>query len=142
MAFKDPKKARAYRRKYYQENKKRETLLRAKWYAENKEHKRARDKVVVDSLGMRALIILGGRCARCGYNANNNALHIDHVHGDGSRERKTVMTSKTLRRKIAQGEIVDLSPYQLLCANCNNIKRIENNEFARPKPAAIMAGEE
>jgi len=52
------------------------------------------------------------------------ALQIDHVNGDGHKERQT---RKSLNRKIALN-LIDTSRYQILCANCNWIKRVENNE--------------
>ena len=41
-----------------------------------------------------------------------------------------------LYRKIRDGK--ELDKYQLLCANCNTIKKIENGELA--KTARIFAG--
>lgn len=70
-----------------------------------------------------ALEKLGNVCVRCGY-SDVRAIHIDHVNGDGKHERNI---RKSLNRKIAL-ELVDISRYQLLCANCNWIKKVENNE--------------
>lgn len=70
-----------------------------------------------------ALERLGNVCVKCGY-SDVRALHIDHVYGDGKSERNI---RQTIYRKIAKG-LVDMSRYQLLCANCNWIKRLENNE--------------
>ena len=66
---------------------------------------------------------LGEKCNHCGF-SDIRALQIDHVNGDGRAERTI---RKSLNRKIALG-LVDINRYQLLCANCNWIKRIENNE--------------
>lgn len=66
---------------------------------------------------------LGNVCKKCGY-SDVRALHIDHVNGDGKKERNM---RKSLNRKIVLG-LVDISRYQLLCANCNWIKKVENNE--------------
>lgn len=66
---------------------------------------------------------LGRVCKKCGY-SDARALQIDHVHGDGIKERDK---RKTVYARIMRGE-VDVSRYQLLCANCNWIKRWENNE--------------
>ena len=72
---------------------------------------------------LEALDKLGNICLHCGYE-DIRALHIDHVNGDGKHERNI---RKSLNRKIAL-ELVDISRYQLLCANCNWIKKVENNE--------------
>lgn len=72
---------------------------------------------------LEALKKLGNKCVSCGY-SDIRALHIDHVNNDGYKERNI---RKSLNRKIAL-ELVDINRYQLLCANCNWIKRLENNE--------------
>jgi len=69
----------------------------------------------------RALVIekLGGKCIRCGF-SDKRALQIDHINGGGLREQKLIQTSG-IHRKILHGS----DGYQLLCANCNSIKRWE-----------------
>lgn len=68
---------------------------------------------------------LGGICVRCGF-SDRRALQIDHVNGDGAKERKIGMINSTsiYKKVLADKE----NKYQLLCANCNWIKRVENNE--------------
>jgi len=72
---------------------------------------------------VQALIKLGAECVRCGYD-DIRSLHIDHKNSDGKKERSI---RRTINRKIILG-LVDISRYQLLCANCNWIKRLEKNE--------------
>ena len=72
---------------------------------------------------VNAIIKLGAMCIKCGYD-DIRSLHIDHVNGDGKGERKK---RKSVNRSIVKG-LVDISRYQLLCANCNWIKRLEKNE--------------
>jgi hypothetical protein len=79
--------------------------------------------------GRRKLLIslLGGKCVRCGF-SDARALQIDHRNGGGSRESKSLRGAKIsfqLKRVLA-GD----NNYQLLCANCNWIKRFENGETA------------
>lgn len=71
-----------------------------------------------------ALEALGGKCKRCGF-ADERALQIDHVHGDGNQERRENRQGKYYRKVI---EAISTGKYQLLCANCNWIKRHENGE--------------
>lgn len=79
-------------------------------------------------LRIKALDILGNKCIRCGF-SDARALQIDHIHGGGWQERKTPgYNRRQVERKIVAGETHD---YQLLCANCNWIKRAENNETSR-----------
>lgn len=71
---------------------------------------------------------LGSKCVRCGF-TDKRALQIDHVNGGGQRERRALKNSKIRESRIileslSRGE----EKYQLLCANCNWIKRFENGE--------------
>lgn len=70
---------------------------------------------------------LGGSCARCGYSNPGPELQIDHVNGDGRAERTAPGGAGP--RSILRAALADTEGrYQLLCANCNQIKRIENRE--------------
>ena len=71
-----------------------------------------------------AFQLLGDKCAKCGF-SDVRALQIDHINGDGVTERKQ-LRSIGIRRKISMTGVT--TGYQLLCANCNWIKRAENNE--------------
>lgn len=76
-------------------------------------------------LRVRTVTHLGGRCRRCGYDGDSRAFAIDHVNGDGGKERK----SGRVQAAIWRAALVDEEGrYQLLCANCNVIKRFEQNE--------------
>ena len=73
-----------------------------------------------------AFKILGNKCCRCGFN-DVHALQIDHMNGGGYKERMTLY--KNSPRKFYKAVIADKeNKYQLLCANCNQIKRIEGRE--------------
>lgn len=70
--------------------------------------------------------LLGDKCCRCGF-SDLRALQIDHVNGGGHRARsglnyRTAMYD--LVRALRAGQ--PTPDYQLLCANCNWIKRYEN----------------
>lgn len=66
---------------------------------------------------------LGGCCTICGY-SDVRALQIDHINGGGRIDRNGKVTA--FYKKVLMD---NKGIYQLLCANCNAIKRIENNEF-------------
>lgn len=75
----------------------------------------------------------GNRCNRCGFD-DKRALQIDHVNGGGAREIKAIgnyRMRKNLIKRINAGD--NIKDYQLLCANCNWIKRHENDETVRNK---------
>ena len=66
------------------------------------------------------------RCNSCGFDRDVRALQIDHVQGGGSAEikggRGAGLAYYLRVLKDTTGR------YQLLCANCNKIKRYENKE--------------
>lgn len=71
--------------------------------------------------------LLGGKCTRCGF-SDFRVLQIDHVKGGGNKERKKIESTRTyypyVLEKIKNGSL----DYQVLCANCNWIKKFENKE--------------
>lgn len=70
---------------------------------------------------------LGAKCIRCGF-SDRRALQIDHIEGGGSRERKEKTFTKEFHKHVLQSFLKGENKYQLLCANCNWIKRVENDE--------------
>ena len=78
---------------------------------------------------------LGGKCIKCGFD-DKRALQIDHINGDGHIERKErkYKGKGSFHSSVLKSFINKENKYQLLCANCNWIKRFENNEHqGRPK---------
>lgn len=73
---------------------------------------------------LRAIDALGGRCVRCGFDVDARALQIDHISGDGAKDRVKKGTSYYyhILNNLGSGR------YQVLCANCNVIKRAEKQE--------------
>lgn len=74
-----------------------------------------------EKLRNQVLEILGNKCVKCGF-LDRRALQIDHIHGGGHKERKLV-SYRTIYRFIRNNPKLALEKYQLLCANCNAIKR-------------------
>lgn len=76
-------------------------------------------------LRFSVLELMGNKCVTCGFN-DWRALQIDHINGGGSKVRD----GQGLYRNLLQLETPELNnKYQLLCANCNFIKRYSNNEL-------------
>jgi len=73
--------------------------------------------------------LLGNKCVRCGFN-DTRILQIDHVNGGGTKEFRKFNNRwacdylKHVLEEVKKGT----GKYQLLCPNCNWIKRIENKE--------------
>lgn len=70
-------------------------------------------------------------CVRCGFD-DARALQIDHINGGGYRH---LITSGS-HPKYYKSMLVEPEKYQILCANCNWIKRYEDQEVKRSKYVA------
>ena len=80
----------------------------------------------------QSIALLGSACGKCGFR-DVRALQIDHVYGGGAseRQRDTAFYNKVIRSvKAMDGR------YQLLCANCNWIKRAEEGTIGGAVRAA------
>lgn len=120
------KKEREYNRTWYVKNKEERIEVAKSYY---KKHR----KEVIDRVGKygakwRAdlLFVMGGKCFRCGFN-DWRALQIDHINGGGHKERSRIGPSYW--NKVLKSFLDKEGVYQLLCANCNFIKRYENGEL-------------
>ena len=75
--------------------------------------------------------LLGDKCVRCGF-SDKRALQFDHINGGGLKDIK----NKTKRKKVSDSYYKYYlnhpeeakTKLQVLCANCNWIKKYENNE--------------
>lgn len=73
--------------------------------------------------------LLGSKCVMCGF-SDRRALQIDHINGGGSKERK-IKYGRSAFDYILKEILGGSKKYQILCANCNWIKRAINNENRR-----------
>ena len=71
------------------------------------------------------LLLLGNCCKTCGF-SDKRALAIDHIDGGGNQDRKVKGGNYyyAVLKELRDGS----NKYQLLCFNCNQIKKIENKE--------------
>lgn len=100
-------------RKYYLAHKADRKIQTSKWYSNKR---------------IEVVNLLGGRCIKCGF-SDIRALQIDHVNGGGVKERKAI--TKMYYVVVQKSILAKENKYQLLCANCNWIKRFENNEVRK-----------
>jgi len=70
---------------------------------------------------------LGNRCKRCGFD-DLRALQIDHILGTGAKDRKTRNRNHVVLYKLIATMENAEEVFQILCANCNWIKRCERGE--------------
>jgi|SRR3990167_40583 len=98
-----------------------------KYYEDHKEKRKIDSRSYYARQRGAIFGILGEKCALCGFN-DMRALQIDHVRGGGGREKRENTTHtqyyKNILNKLLNGSI----DYQILCANCNWIKRCINQE--------------
>jgi hypothetical protein len=77
---------------------------------------------------VRMIRKLGGKCCKCGF-SDYRGLQVDHVEGGGS-SRSVAVTSRSSFYNNFYDEVMsdDKGAFQLLCANCNMIKKYETGE--------------
>ena len=127
-AKKNRKKLNAYSNKYYHEKKLKE--YSKEWYHRNHDENRRKRRENNKKRRKEILAFLGDKCKRCGYDEDYRALQIDHVNGDGGKDRKKYgHSASALKRDVHSHP----EKYQLLCANCNWIKRDEQKEQYKEK---------
>ena len=133
MAYKDPQKAKEYGRLYWIRNREKWLEKNRNWKKNNPDKVKAeyeRNKVKYIAYARKstqrkrelALEKLGNKCIKCGF-SDKRALQIDHINGEGKFENSN-------RYKIYNNVINGSKKYQLLCANCNWIKKYEKGEWA------------
>jgi len=79
-----------------------------------------------------ALQAYGGKCCQCGF-SDPRALQFDHVRGGGCAELKKHGMKPSYYLMIMND---DTGKYQLLCANCNVIKKSQNRHEQPSNPNA------
>ena len=86
-----------------------------------------------ERLRQEVFSLLGGaKCSRCGF-SDIRALQIDHINGRGAyKERRRLGGPRFYRQIIKDYQNGKKGDYQILCANCNWIKRHERLEWRSP----------
>ena len=118
-------KLRKYNREKYREYTKEQKARWSKNYREkNKEKIKEQSKERNKGLRIKVIHGYGGKCVHCGF-SDWRALCIDHINGGGRLDRE----KKQLYTWLRDNNYPD--GYQILCANCNLIKAIENKEIGK-----------
>ena len=121
------------RQAYLKENKTVIKEQRRGYYIAKKAEISAQKRIYRESIKLRAFNILGG--ARCsnpdclvpGGCSDIRCLQVDHKNGGGYKEISKIST-RGIYWKIINDPENAKNEYQVLCANCNWIKRQENGE--------------
>ena len=77
---------------------------------------------------LAVLSLLGNKCVMCGID-DFRVLQIDHIQGGGYKDKKS--RTEAYWTTVINSVLKKENKYQLLCANCNWIKRFENNEVRK-----------
>lgn len=81
------------------------------------------------SIKLAAFAAYGGAyCVQCGFD-DHRALNLDHIAGGGTQDRRESLGSNTIYLRLKKDKYPE--GFQVLCANCNSIKKYTNNEFRR-----------
>lgn len=117
--------------KYHKEYRNRpEVKIRSKEWSARPENKQ-KAAVKRKETRSRAFKLLGGAfCKRCSF-SDERALQFDHINGDGAAHRREIGYAGSATCRAVLKDPDRLLKYQVLCANCNWIKRSENKEYSR-----------
>jgi hypothetical protein len=125
LEYEKTPKRKEYIKRYNETNKDRILARTKQWAIKNRSRRSASSREYNIRVRKAITGLLGDKCVMCGFN-DPRALQIDHVNGGGCKEIRNMTKSyyKSVLEKLLSGS----KDYQLLCANCNWIKRFENKE--------------
>jgi hypothetical protein len=103
---------------------------KARYFQENYDRMTETHKAYWIRLADKVYARLGNHCMRCGFD-DRRALQIDHINGGGVEEHKKMNHNRFLNHLLEISEEELFSNYQVLCANCNWIKKSENKEVRK-----------
>lgn len=109
----------------YKDREKHKACCRAAYYERGG---REKHQAYQQALKLAAFEAYGGpRCVKCGFE-DIRALNLDHINGGGTKDRRS-RPSQTIYLYLKREGYP--AGFQVLCANCNSIKKYENDEFRR-----------
>lgn len=121
-----------YAKKYREIHKESNREYRKQYWEQHKEIENKKGKEKRLEIKNKIIELLGGKCSNPSCLVPNGCLdkrclQIDHIHGKGIKHRQEI--GSRYQEMILEEIKNNSKDYQLLCANCNWIKRFENNEF-------------
>lgn len=99
-------------------------------YERNKNNKRTRNPKWRRKFIVVAHYSMGEMCCRRCRNPDIRVLCVDHINGNGAEHRKEIK-SYDLYGWLIKNDFPE--GFQILCFNCNQLKRLENQEFGGKK---------
>ena len=120
-------------RRWIENNRDKYNTYQRKWYSENFERRRCQNKKSRDARKQQLFTILNGsKCYICGFD-DSRALQIDHKNGDGKKDRIRFTNMGSVYSYYSKHPIEAREKLQILCANCNWIKKHDNKEVTQNK---------
>lgn len=140
----DKKKRAEYMREWRAKNPERSRRIsrkgNAKYLASNPATRRKSAREYNARRRSELMAFFGGKCVICGFD-DSRALHLDHIHGGGNQIRKQGGHGLFEKWKMTRDNPEEArATFQLLCANCNNIKRFDDYEYGRKVRLRKAAG--
>lgn len=107
-------------------------IIKKNQYWRNRDKILERHKIDIQKMKKEIYDLLGNKCnnPNCPIPKEKldiRALQIDHIHGNGRKERK-MKNNLTFYRGVLEKVKSNSGDYQLLCAYCNWLKRFNNKE--------------
>jgi len=96
------------------------------WRERHKDYVREYQRKLRRKWKLKAIKSLGGKCVKCGF-SDFRALQIDHIERSTEKEKRRMGNTEYYKQIILESQS---GKYQLLCANCNWIKRYEKGEHS------------
>ena len=122
----------AKRRIYEKKNRSRIRMWKRNWVEKHREQHYQNVHRSYWKQRLSVIEALGGKCVRCGFN-DPRALQVDHINGGGVKELRAIANKLKYNRMVIESVKNKKGKYQLLCANCNWIKKSENKEIPNKK---------
>ena len=125
--------AKEYHKEWYQKNKAK-VLQQQREYLDSNPNAKARKNKLDRERALQAKrtiygVLGGAKCIKCGI-TDIRVLQLDHINGGGKKDRKSNRSTLKILRLHRDNLDSLKDKYQVLCANCNWIKKHENNEKA------------
>ena len=118
---------------YAQTHKSQLKLRRLDYVNKNREIILKKQKAYYIKIKKELMEYLGGiKCSKCGF-TDIRALQFDHIKGNGKQDRLIHKSHTTLALYYYKKPELAKQEIQVLCANCNWIKRFENYEHKGSK---------
>ena len=122
---------RKYQSDYYQANKEKKIKAASERQIKHRDTVNRCHKRLYTKRRLKIIELLGGKCSNpnclvVGGCKDVRCLQFDHINGGGSEQRRHLGSVSLLKYILEH-----LDEFQLFCANCNWIKRFENEEHGQ-----------